>query len=57
MYDDFDAKQYVSDNCSSYIYGKVSDKDRETIQNDSHLTFEQKQEATQELEWKSMIYY
>lgn len=57
MYDDFDAKQYVSDNCSSYIYGLTSDKDRETIQNDSNLTFEQKQEATRELEWKSMMYY
>lgn len=57
MYDDFNASQYVRDNCSNYIYGLTSDKDITTIQNDSNLTFEQKQEATQELERLSSLYY
>lgn len=48
MYNNFNARQYVIENCSSWPHG-IFENARETIQNDPHLTSEQKQEALQEL--------
>lgn len=58
MYDDtFNAKDYVEKNCSSYIYGLQSCHDMQTIENDSNLTYEQKEAAQAELRHLASVYY
>lgn len=54
MYDNFDAHQYVRNNCSSCIHD-ISEKDKKLILNDPNLSLEQKQEALRALELRKEI--
>ena len=53
----FDPGTYVTENCTSYIYGVLSDADINTIKQDPHLTSSQKEAAIEELKHKSDLYY
>lgn len=55
--DVFNASEYVRRNCKSQIYGLVSDRDIETIERDSDLSWEEKEEAKTELERQARRYY
>ena len=53
----FNASEYVSNHCKSYIHGVVSDADISRIQQDTSLTPSQKEAAVEELKHKSALYY
>lgn len=53
----FDPSDYVHENCTSQIYGLVTERDLEAIERDPYLTYEQKEEAKRELEHQATMYY
>lgn len=53
----FDAGSYVRSQCSSHIYGVTSSEDISRIQNDTSLTPQQQQQALDEYNRLSGLYY